>query len=344
KVRLKLKDGTIEELELDEHNMKLFDFVLEEGHRPGDLMPIIEDERGSYILNSKDLCLMPVLDEYLALGVDSLKVEGRNKSPYYIAVVAGAYRRAIDDYYALEDKSKWNYKPYMRELETAANRGFTLAFHEGRLRNYAHNYENTKTMAAWEYAGIIREVREDCFIVEPKNHLVAGDVLEFLSPVTREATLLRIYEFEIDGDEENQSEVHGGPRKRIRIPFALFDREDDLAALKANHPPFTILRKEAALSEEEWQRLKLDRLAQKIELGQGSEAMYPERVEMLRETIGAELMERRSKTSRSGMEGCCGRGCNGCVVFWNDPAYENARQMLAKKKHGEMLERDGREN
>ena len=341
KVRLKLKDGSIEELELSEENMKMFNFVLEEGHRPGELMPIIEDERGSYILNSKDMCLMPMLDDYLKLGIDSLKVEGRNKSAYYVAVVSGAYRRAIDDYYAAPDK--WDYKPYMRELETVANRGFTLAFHEGRLRNYAHNYENTKTIASWEYAGIIREVREDCFIVEPKNHLISGDVLEFLSPITHETTLLRVYEYEIDGDEENQSEVHGGPKKRIRIPFKLFDHEDDMEALKANHPPFTVLRKEAALTEEEWQRLKLDRLAQKIELGSASEISYPERVAVLQETISEELMERRSKTSRSGIEGCCGRGCNGCSVFWNDPAYEKARDALAKKKHGEMLDSDGRE-
>ena len=343
KVRLKLKDGSTEELELTEENMKMFDFVLEEGHRPGDLMPIVEDERGSYILNSKDMCLMPVLDDYLKLGIDSLKIEGRNKSPYYVAVVAGAYRRAIDDYNALEDKSKWNYKPYMRELETVANRGFTLAFHEGRLRNYAHNYENTKTMAAWEYAAIIREVREDCFIIEPKNHLIGGDVLEFLSPITLTPTLLRVYEYEIDGDEENLMEVHGGQRKRVRIPYSLFDHEDDIAGLKANHPVNTILRKEASLTEEEWQRLKLDRLSQKIELGQGSESQYPERVELLQETIGEELMERRSKTSRSGKEGCCGRGCNGCSVFWNDPIYKKARALLAKKKHGEMLDTDGRE-
>lgn len=341
KVRLRLKDGSIEELTLDDTNIHLFDFLLEEGSRPGEFLPIIEDERGSYILNSKDMCLMPVLKDYLDLGIDSLKIEGRNKSAYYVAVVAGTYRRAIDDYYKNPDN--WNYKPYMRELETVANRGYTLAFHDGRLRNYAHNYENTKTTASWEYAGIIREVRDDYFIVEPKNHLKSGDVLEFLSPVTRTPTLLRIYEFEIDGDEANLQEVHGGPKKRIRIPFSLFDHEDDLEALKTNHPPFTIIRKEASLTEEEWQRLKLDRLAQKIELGQGSEVVYPERVKLLQDTINQELMERRSKTSRSGVDGCCGRGCNGCSIFWNDPAYAKARQTLAAKKHGEMLDTDGRE-
>lgn len=341
KVRLRLKGGSIHEFDPICDDDSPFEFVLEEGHRPGDFMPIIEDERGSYILNSKDLCLMPVLDQYLALGIDSLKIEGRNKSPYYVAIATGAYRRAIDDYHALSDKAAWNYKPYMQELYTVANRGFTLGFHEGRLHNYGHNYENTKTMAAFEYAGIIRDVRDDCFIVEPKNHLIGGDVLEFLSPITHKATLLRVYEFEIDGDEENKLEVHGGPKKYIRIPFSLFDHEDDIEALKRNHPPFTILRKEASLSEEEWQRLKLDRLAQKIELGQGSQSLYSERIELLQDTISEELMERRSKTSRSGVSGCCGRGCNGCSIFWNDGAYEKARERLLAKKHGEMLDKDG---
>ncbi len=341
KVSLRLNDGSIKELELSEENMELFEFVLEEGHRPGELLPIEEDARGSYILNSKDMCMMPKLDDYLRIGVDSLKVEGRNKSAYYMAVVAGAYRRAIDDYY--EDPESWSPRPYMRELETVGNRGYTIGFHEGRLKNFAHNYENTKTMASWEYAGIIREVTDEGFVVEVKNQLVAGDVLEFLPPKSGEAVLLRLYEFDVEGSREKLTEVHAGPKKALRIPFSAFDRED-AEALKANFPPFSVVRKENSLTEEEWQRLKLDRLSQKIELGEATEKHHPERVRKLQDTISEELMERRSKTSRSGVEGCCGRGCNGCLMFWNDPGYEKAREMLAKKKHGEMLERDMREN
>ncbi|HHK75263.1 MAG TPA: peptidase U32, partial [Rhizobiales bacterium] len=97
KLHLALKDGTVEELNITDENRDLFEFLLEEGCRPGELMPIEEDARGSYILNSKDLCLMPRLDEYLAIGIDSLKVEGRGKSEYYAAIVARAYRMAIDD-------------------------------------------------------------------------------------------------------------------------------------------------------------------------------------------------------------------------------------------------------
>ncbi len=337
KVHLRLNDGSLKELMLSEENMEMFEFVLEEGFRPGELMPIEEDKRGSYILNSKDMCMMPKLDDYLRIGIDSLKVEGRNKSPYYAAVVAGAYRKAIDDYY--EDPDSWNPRPYMRELETVGNRGYTLAFHDGRLKNYSHNYENTKTMASWEYAGIIREVNDDGFVVEVKNRMQAGEVLEFLSPRSGENVLLRMYEFDITGFNELQSEVHAAPKKFLRIPFSVFDKEN-IEDLKKNFPPFSIIRKETSLTEEEWQRLKLDKVTQKIELGQAPEDVYPERVEKLRETISEDMMERRSKTSRYGIAGCCGKGCNGCLMFWNDPQYEKARAMLAKKKHGELLDRD----
>ena len=84
-------------------------------------MKLEEDDRGSYILNAKDLCLMPKLDDYLALGVDSLKIEGRNKSEYYAAVTARAYRLAIDAWYA--DPENWSPDPYLREIYTLQNRG-----------------------------------------------------------------------------------------------------------------------------------------------------------------------------------------------------------------------------
>lgn len=343
KVHMRLKDGTSKELELSEENMKLFDFVLEEGCRPGELMPIEEDQRGSYILNSKDMCLMPRLDDLLRIGVDSLKVEGRNKSAYYVATVARAYRRAIDDYY--RDPENWTAEPYMRDLESAGNRGYTIGFHEGRLRNFAHNYDNTRTTAPWEYAGIVRETREDGLIVEAKNRLDAGDVLEFLPPdASREPVLLRLYGFQLDGPDGARIETAEGAQKhRIWIPYSAFDREDPDAVRQA-FPPFSIVRKETLLGEEEWQRLRLDRLAQKVELGdEKREGAYRKQVARLQDAISAETMEKRARTSRHGADGCCGRGCNGCVIFWNDPEYARAREILAKKKHGEMLDRNMRE-
>src|SRR5690606_3755034 len=148
--------------------------------RPGELYPIEEDEQGSYILNSRDLNLMPRLGDYLALGIDSLKVEGRNKSEYYGAVVARAYRAAIDAYY--EDPLHFDPAPYLAELATIPSRGYTLGFHTGRLENTGHNFDHGGSLSAFEYGGVITEWRGDDIILEIKNRLLSGDVLEFLPP------------------------------------------------------------------------------------------------------------------------------------------------------------------
>ncbi|WP_299933181.1 U32 family peptidase C-terminal domain-containing protein [uncultured Pelagimonas sp.] len=336
-LKLRLKDGTREEIKITEDNADLFEFLLEEGCRPGDLMPIEEDDRGSYILNSRDLCIMPKLDEYLKIGVDSLKVEGRGKSEYYAAVVARAYRMAIDDYYA--DPENWDPKPYMRELESVGNRGYTLAFHEGRLTNYSHDYEHTAAIAQWEYAGVVTDVTEDAFLVEVKNKLDAGEVLEFVSPIARETVLLRMYDFEQAKDGKKLDVVHGGSKTVIRIPFALFDHED-LDDLKARFPVYSVMRKERPLTEEQWARIRFDKLTQGLEMkGKRDDAAYEKRRDTLVEEIGEGATDRRFKTNRLGVEGCCGKGCNGCLIFWQDDQYAKARDMLLKRKQGEQLSR-----
>ncbi len=337
KFHLRLKDGTVQELNVTDENADMFEFLLEEGCRPGDLLPIEEDSRGSYILNSKDLCIMPKLDEYLRIGVDSLKVEGRGKSEYYAAIVARAYRMAIDDYYA--DPENWNPLPYMRELESVGNRGYTLAFHDGRLTNYAHDYEHTAAMAQWEYAGVVSEVTEDAFLVEVKNKLEAGEVLDFVSPIARETVLLRMYDFEDAATGEKKDVIHGGTRTTVRIPFSLFDHEDP-DVLRARFPQYSVMRKERALTEEQWARIRLDKLTQGLEInGKENEKAYSKRRDELVEKIEENTNDRRFKTNRVGVEGCCGKGCNGCMMFWQDDQYARAREILMKRKQGEQLTR-----
>ncbi|AXT28035.1 peptidase U32 [Ruegeria sp. AD91A] len=336
-LKLRLKDGTHQELRITEENADLFEFLLEEGCRPGDLMPIEEDDRGSYILNSRDLCIMPKLDEYLKIGVDSLKVEGRGKSEYYAAIVARAYRMAIDDYFA--DPENWDPKPYMRELETVGNRGYTLAFHEGRLTNYAHDYEHTASITQWEYAGIVTDVTEDAFLVEVKNKLEPGDVLDFVSPISRETVLLRVYDFERASDNARVDAVHGSTKTVIRLPFTLFDHEDT-DDLRTRFPIYSVLRKERALTDEHWSRIRFDKQVQGLETsGRDNPAAYARRRDELVEKIGEDGNERRFKTNRIGTEGCCGKGCNGCLIFWQDDKYALAREVLSKRKQGEQLSR-----
>lgn len=337
KFHMRLKDGTVQELIVDDSNHDMFEFLLEEGVRPGEFLPIQEDERGSYILNSKDLCLMPKLDDYLRIGVDSLKVEGRGKSEYYAAVVARAYRMAIDDYYA--DPENWDASDYMGELETVGNRGYTLAFHKGRLTNLSHGYEHTAAIATWEYAGVVSEVTEDAFLVEVKNKLEPGDVLEMVSPIARNTILLRAYDYEIAASGQRKDVVHGSTKSVIRLPFSLFEQEDQ-SDLRSNFPAFTVIRKERALSDEQWKRLQLDKTAQAMEVRDSTgETAYKRRRSALVEAIEADTNEKRFKTNRVGTQGCCGKGCNGCLIFWQGDEYAVARDVLLQRKQGEQLSR-----
>ena len=337
KLKMRLKDGTVEELEINEDNMDMFEFLLEEGCRPGEFMPIEEDGRGSYIMNSRDLCIMPKLDDYLRIGVDSLKVEGRGKSEYYCAIVARAYRMAIDDYYA--DPENWDPKPYMAELEAVGSRGYTLAFHEGRLTNLAHGYEHTGTIAQWEYAGVVTEVTSDAFLVEVKNKLEAGDVVEFISPIARHTILLRMYDFERADNGDKATVVHGGTKTVIRIPFSAFDHED-IDDLTRWFPEYSVLRKERALTDEQWKRIKFDKYTQSAEIkGAANDDAYAKRRDALVESIEAGGNEKRFKTNRVGTDGCCGKGCNGCMMFWQDDLYAKARDEVLARKQGELLSR-----
>ena len=350
KLHLRMRDGTIQELEINEENQDMFEFLLEEEIRPGEFMPIEEDTRGSYILNSKDLCLLPKLNEYLEIGIDSLKIEGRNKSEYYLALVTRSYRNAIDDWAKLAEKGeqdKWDYKKYQGDLDALANRGYSLAFHEGRLSNLAHNYDSAKSSSEWEYAGIILEVNEDHFIIEAKNRLVAGDVLEFVPPPPFDPILLRVYDFtrlpREDGkgarEEEVVEVINPGFKPKIKMSFALFDQEN-LAIVKETLQLYTVIRKEKALTKEELARLKLDLEARKLEQGKGSEKRYKDKQENLHNAIDEGLKDRIPKTPRVGIEGCCGRGCNGCLMFWNDDKYAKARELLKEKKAGNLLSKE----
>ncbi len=332
KVKLQLKDGTSQEIELNDNNKELFNFLLEEDYRPGEMMTIEEDEQGSYILNAKDLCLMPKLGDYLALGIDSLKVEGRNKSAYYAAVVARAYRMAIDDWY--DDPESWSYENYMDELLAVPNRGFSLAFHDGRLQNIAHNYEDAHSLSEYEFAGWVTAVTDQYVEVEIKNRILAGEVLEFVCPGYRDAIRIRLYEFASAADGSVHDAIHPGQNFRFRIPLTAFDREDP-ATIPERIPELTVVRKERTLNTREWDRLKLDEEARRLELTGENAAAYQRKRDRLAVSMGQAPEPKRAP--RTGTEGCCGKGCNGCLIFSHDPLFTQARAELKEKKMGEKL-------
>ncbi len=244
KLHIRLKDGTIKDLEINENNKDAFEFLLEEDFRPGEYYEIVEDDHGGYMLNSKDMCLMPRLNQILSIGMDSLKVEGRNKTEYYAGTVARAYRQAIDDYY--KSPEDWDYTKYMHDLQTLQNRGYCLGFHDGKLTNISQNYEYTRTMGEWLFAGSIVEWQGDDAIFELRNYINAGEFIEFLIPNGLDNLRLTLTEFEDAETAEITPKVSAGQGKKIRIKPNVWGKP--ISEIKKLLPQYTIARKIGSLN------------------------------------------------------------------------------------------------
>lgn len=329
KLKVAAPDGSVGEIEITDENKSEFQFFLEEEFRPGQLYPIEEDEHGSYILNSKDLCLMPELAAYLRLGIDSLKVEGRSKSAYYVAVVGRAYRAAIDHFYGAPET--FDPRPYLAELSTVASRGYTLGFHSGRLDASAHDFDGGQSLSDFEFAGVVREVRDDAFVVEVKNRLEAGDVLEFLTPLSIDVVRLRLYEFVREDTGTVVSKITAGEGRAILVPFSAFHTEEP-DTLRRLLPELSVLRKAKALSPE--QRALVERARASLSVERG--LLAPSSLVRVEGTAG----KGATKPPKLGEAGCCGLGCNGCLPFWNEDKYEKARARLAESRLGKLRKAD----
>ena len=246
KLNLKLKDGTIKDIEITDQNKDMFEFLLQEEFRPDEYYEIVEDEHGGYLLNSKDMCLMPRLNQILDLGLNSLKVEGRNKTEYYAGTVARAYRQAIDDYN--NDKSNWTPDVYMKELYTLQNRGYCLGFFDGKLTDLSQNYAFTRTLGNYLFAGSIVKWDGDDALFELRNYIESGETIEFLIPNTLDVLKLSLKEFEDAQTGELTSKVSAGQNKTIRIHPASWGKPLD--EIKKLLPQYVIARKFAPLSGE----------------------------------------------------------------------------------------------
>ena len=246
KLHLRLKDGTIKELVIDENNKDSFEFLLEEEFRPGEYYEVVEDDHSGYMLNSKDMCLMPRLPDLLSIGMDSLKVEGRNKTEYYAGIVARTYRQAIDDWYNAPDN--WDYTKYMDDLNTLQNRGYCLGFHDGKLTNISQNYEYTRTLGDWLFAGSVVEWQNDDAVFEIRNYINSGEFIEFLIPGTLDNLRLSLPEFEDAETGEITPKVSAGQGKKIRIRPQAWNK--DISEIKKLLPQYVIARKPALLTEE----------------------------------------------------------------------------------------------
>ena len=157
-------------------------YELRERNKGGEYYPIEEDGRGTYILNSKDLNMINHIDELIAAGVVSLKIEGRMKSEYYLATVVNAYRRAIDEYYKIGDKYAKNTMFY-DELKKTNHRAFTTAYMFGD-NDETVNYEDTQSSGEKQFIAVVTEGSDgkEYFVAEMRNRFKKGDRLELLTP------------------------------------------------------------------------------------------------------------------------------------------------------------------
>ena len=210
-----------------------YNMYLEEKNNPGNLMPVETDENGTYILSSKDLCLIKEIPQIVEMGVDSLKIEGRLKTEYYLASVVNVYRNAIDDY--MKNPEGYDYTKYLKELEKVKTRGLTTFyllkfFHQiHNLDNDRNNkdfqeYEGKQYNPDYEFGGKILEdkSKNEQVLIEIKNKLSIGDLLELIVPDDIEVRAFKIEKlYDSETGEEIQTVNPGklGQTVKLLIPF-----------------------------------------------------------------------------------------------------------------------------
>lgn len=196
-----------------------YKYYLMEETRPGEYYPITEDEKGSYIMNSKDLCMINYIPELIEAGVNSFKIEGRVKSEYYVATVINQYRRAIDDYYEDIEKYKFNRDNYiyLEEIMKVSHRDFTTAFFFGDVKEASLTYDNSSYIRLYDFIARVLDYDEDKKLmkVQERNKFSIGDEVEIFGPKFYDKfTINKIY-------DENMNEVDNinTPMKEAYIPY-----------------------------------------------------------------------------------------------------------------------------
>lgn len=160
-----------------------WEYSIKEKTRPDEEMPVVETERGTFIFNSKDLCMIEYIPQLIEAGIDSFKIEGRVKNELYVATVVSAYRQAIDAYMADKDGYKLP-EGIIDELKKVSHRGYTTGFYFGKPGADAHNFESSEYIRDYGIVGVVKEYDENTGIakIEQRNRFFAGDEIEILVP------------------------------------------------------------------------------------------------------------------------------------------------------------------
>ena len=158
-------------------------YAVVEEKRPGEYLPVYENERGTYIFNSKDLCMIEYIPEIVDAGIDSLKIEGRMKTALYVATVARTYRKAIDDYFDSEEKYRRCMDWYKSEISKCTYRQFTTGFYFGKPDENTQIYDSNTYINEYIYLGIIEKINEKGLCrIEQRNKFLVGETIEIMQP------------------------------------------------------------------------------------------------------------------------------------------------------------------
>ena len=177
-------------------------YAVVEEKRPGEYLPVYENERGTYIFNSKDLCMIEHIPELIEAGIDSFKIEGRMKTALYVATVARTYRKAIDDYLTSPEKYRKNMPWYLEQISNCTYRQFTTGFFFGKPSEESQIYDNNTYIKEYTYLGIVGERNEEgLYQIEQRNKFSVGEQIEVMKPDGRNipVTVKRI--LDEDGNE-----------------------------------------------------------------------------------------------------------------------------------------------
>ena len=157
-------------------------YAVVEETRPGEYLPVYENERGTYIFNSKDLCMIEHIPEMIDAGIDSFKIEGRMKTALYVATAARTYRKAIDDYLESPEKYKENMPWYLSQISNCTYRQFTTGFYFGKPNEESQIYDRNTYVKEYTYLGSVGEVKDGACRIEQRNKFSVGEKIEIMKP------------------------------------------------------------------------------------------------------------------------------------------------------------------
>lgn len=194
-------------------------YSIVEEKRPGEYMPVFENERGTYIFNSKDLCMIEHMDDVLTSGIDSLKIEGRMKTALYVATVARTYRKSIDDYMESPEKYKANMDWYKEQISNCTYRQFTTGFFYGKPDENTQIYDNNTYVKEYTYLGFAEDIDEHGFVqITQRNKFVTGETIEVMKPNGENipVTVKAIYD-----EDGNQVESAPHPQQKLFVDLGI---------------------------------------------------------------------------------------------------------------------------